>query len=92
MNTDKKIFVIDYVLINDRDQIKSHYTYAQSRKSAEYNTRNMEYPDKINVIKIFPISFEDSAVTEMLDELFINYKTIVNANFKYDESEELTYV
>ena len=73
-HNDKKMFIIEYFILNERNKLRTHYTYANSRKSAEYNTRSMEYPDKINVVKIFPITCDDINTNEKLNTTLSNYK------------------
>ena len=59
LTQDKKLFVVDYFYQNDKNDIKTHMLFASSRKQAEWNTREMESQSRINIIKIYPILFND---------------------------------
>ena len=84
--SEKKIFIIDYVILNERNNVKTHCTYAHSRKSAEYNTRNMTYPDKINIIKIYSINFNDKLIDDTFFEIINYYKnSIKSSHIENDE-------
>ena len=70
---DMKVFAIDYFIpSNGKREIKSHFTYASSRKNAENNTRMMESPDRVNIIKITPIVFDDYA-DKVLNDALVNH-------------------
>jgi hypothetical protein len=53
-----KQFVVDYCIGFNKQNIKSYMVIANSRKDAEIKTRNMEHPDKINILKINKIIFD----------------------------------
>lgn len=62
-SSDMKVFAIDYFIpaAPEKREIRTHLTYATSRKNAENNTRTMEAPDRVNIIKITPIVFDEIA-------------------------------
>jgi hypothetical protein len=69
-----KIFMVDYIYLNRNDRVvHSHLTYATSRKNAEHNTRDMEHPDRINIIKITSV-IQDQVFHDCVDEALATHK------------------
>jgi hypothetical protein len=76
-----KVFAIDYFIhSNEKRVIKTHLTYSTSRKNAEFNTREMEAPDRINVIKISPIIFDANADGILNDAIVAHIHNNVNVD------------
>lgn len=85
-----KVFAIDYFIhSNAKRVIKSHLTYSTSRKNAENNTREMEAPDKINVVKITPIVFDANADSILNDAIVAHIHNNVNVDER--DANESTY-
>ena len=81
---DMKVFLIDYFIhSSEKRQIKSHLTYASSRKNAENNTRTMESPARINIIKITPIVFDEEA-DRILNDAIVEH---LNNDVQHDERD-----
>ncbi len=82
-----RIFVIDYKLGfgNDR-RLKTHITYATSRKNAEHNTRHMERHERINIIKITGV-VQDQDFHDRIDEALATLKENNDLYFSNDDSD-----
>jgi hypothetical protein len=84
-----KAFAIDYFIhSNEKRVIKTHLTYSTSRKNAEFNTREMESPDRINIIKITPIVFDSVAESILNDALVAHIHN--NQNVDDRDADEST--
>ena len=69
-----KVFIVDYRIVSGEDRrIKTHLTYATSRKNAENNTRDMEADTRINIVKITAV-VQDQDFHDRVDEALATHK------------------
>lgn len=51
--TGDKLYLVTYQLRDNEDKrIKEYYTYGPNRATAESKTRQLEEPDRVNILKI----------------------------------------